>query len=124
MSTISEEAVVRIARHAHEANRIYCSSIGDYTQQDWVGAPQWQKDSAIAGVRMHVENPLATPADSHASWMAHKEADGWRWGPVKDEVAKTHHCMVPYDELPIEQRIKDTVYANLVKSAIYIEMNP
>lgn len=122
--TISEDAIIRIARHAHEANRIYCASIGDHSQKDWAGAPQWQKDSAIAGVRMHVNNPLATPADSHVSWYNHKLADGWKYGDVKDEAAKTHPCMVSYDELPVEQRVKDTVYANLVKAALYIEMNP
>lgn len=42
-----------------------------------------------------------------AAWVSYKAADGWRYGPFKDPVAKTHPCMVPYDKLPPEQRVKD-----------------
>lgn len=122
-TAISSEALERIARHAHEANRIYCEFTGDRSQKPWAECPQWQKDSAIAGVAMHAANPLATPEDSHVSWTAHKVADGWKWGVVKDEVAKTHPCLVLYTDLPQFQQVKDTVYSCLVKSAIYIEEN-
>lgn len=43
-----------IAKRAHEVNRAYCASIGDHSQPAWEDAPQWQKDSAIAGVRAHL----------------------------------------------------------------------
>ena len=121
MKTLSEETIGLIAEYAHEANRIYCESIGDTSQRHWAEAPQWQKDSAVAGVKMHIDNPDATPEDSHESWSAHKIADGWTYGDVKDEVTKTHPCLVSYGELPENQRIKDTVYSCLVKAAIYIE---
>lgn len=121
MKTLSEETIAAIAQHAHEANRAYCQSIGDFTQKPWVEAPQWQCDSAIVGVKMHIANPKASAEDSHESWTAHKVADGWVYGAEKDEAAKTHPCLVPYGELPEAQRIKDTVYSCLVKAAIYIE---
>ena len=97
----------KAAAASHEANRVYCESIGDASQPAWADAPDWQKDSALAGVRMIADDPTTTPEQSHESWSAHKRADGWVYGKAKDPVAKTHHCLVPYGDLPEAQRIKD-----------------
>lgn len=107
-------SVALMAMVCHEANRAYCQSLGDDSQPAWEDAPQWQKESAEAGVKMHLANPNATPADSHASWLAGKEADGWTYGPVKDADAKTHPCFMPYDELPAEQKAKDFIFRGVV----------
>jgi hypothetical protein len=106
-----------IAMVAHEANRAYCLAIGDTSQLPWAEAPQWQKDSAIAGVQMHLANPDATPADSHESWLKHKLADGWVYGPVKDAENKQHPCCVPYEDLPAEQKAKDFIFRGAVHAA-------
>lgn len=110
----NEALVLAIARVTHEVNADYCRSLGDFSQTSWETAPQWQKDSAMLGVRMHLANPTATPADSHASWMAQKEKDGWVYGPVKDAEKKEHPCMVAYDELPQEQRSKDYIFRGII----------
>lgn len=102
--------VENLAMICHEANRAYCISIGDDSQPRWEDAPQWQKDSAIAGVNFRLENPTATAADMHQSWLNVKMKDGWRRGDVKDPAAKTHPCMVPYSDLPYEQRVKDHLF--------------
>lgn len=110
----NDALVLAIARVAHEVNGDYCRSLGDYSQPSWEQAPDWQKASALVGVRMHLENPDATPEDSHKSWMAQKEAEGWVYGPVKDPAKKEHPCMVPYAELPQEQRSKDFIFRGIV----------
>ena len=43
-----------IARICHEANAAYCLSLGDTSQTDWDNAPDWQKKSAINGVKFHM----------------------------------------------------------------------
>lgn len=103
-----------IAMVAHEVNRAYCQSLGDNSQVAWDEAPDWQRKSALMGVDMHTANPQATPAESHASWMAEKVANGWVYGETKDEKAKQHPCMLPYDELSPEQRAKDYVFRGVV----------
>ena len=103
-----------IARVVHEVNRSYCISLGDHTQTNWEDAPQWQKDSALKGVEMHLANPDATARDSHISWMAEKQEQGWKFGPVKDADAKEHPCMVDYEDLPQEQRSKDYIFRGVV----------
>ncbi len=103
-----------IARVAHEVNRAYCQALGDNSQLSWEEAPQWQKDSALAGVQMHIDDPSAGPEASHESWMAQKVADGWVYGSEKDPVAKTHHCLVPFKDLPVEQQVKDYLFRAVV----------
>lgn len=103
-----------VARICHEANRIYCQTIGDNSQDVWWDAPQWQRDSAINGVRFKVDKPDSSPEESHENWLKVKEADGWKYGEVKDADLKTHPCFRPYGELPVEQRVKDSLFQNIV----------
>lgn len=104
-----------IAKIAHNVNRGYCLSIGDNSQPTWEDAPQWQKDSAIMGVKFHLEAERS-PSDSHNSWMKQKEEEGWKYGPVKDPEKKEHPCFVPYSELPKEQQTKDYLFKAVVDS--------
>ena len=106
--------VYEIAKVAHEVNRAYCESIGDTSQLPWYDAPDWQRDSAMNGVQFHLQNPDATPEDSHNSWLAEKQRAGWRYGPVKDAGTLEHPCMVPYNELPQAQRSKDYLFRAVV----------
>lgn len=101
---------IAIAMMCHAINAAYCQSLGDQSQSNWDDAPDWQKQSAIAGVEMHLANPNATPEQSHESWYAQKEAEGWTYGEVKDVEKKEHPCFLPYDELPIEQKAKDYLF--------------
>lgn len=102
------------ARLCHEANRILCESHGDFSQPKWNDAPDWQKESCEDGVRFHIDNPESTPEQSHENWMKHKLADGWRFGLIKNPEKKTHPCLRPYDELPLEQRKKDEMFSLIV----------
>lgn len=86
----------------------------DASQPKWEDAPDWQKNSALAGVRFHFENPNASASASHENWLKDKVADGWKYGPVKDPEKKEHPCCVPFDELPIQQRLKDYLFKSIV----------
>jgi hypothetical protein len=105
-----------IARLCHEVNRAYCQAIGDNSQPKWDDAPEWQRHSAQDGVMFSLDHPEATPADSHANWFKDKFASGWKHGPVKDPDKKEHPCMVPYDQLPLEQRVKDHLFQAIVRT--------
>ena len=108
--------VEQVAQVAHELNRAYCNSIGDNSQPTWEDAPDWQKTSAIHGVDFHLNNPEATPALSHEVWKKEKVDAGWVYGPVKDGEKKTHPCIVPYGDLPKEQKAKDYIFRQTVHS--------
>lgn len=114
----AEKDITSIAKVYHEANRAYCETIGDKSQKAWDDTDQWQRDSAISGVVFAIENPDAPASAQHDAWLSHKRNDGWIYGPEKDPVKKTHPCIVPYNELPIEQRRKDALFKAIV-AAIY-----
>lgn len=107
---------IQIAIICHEANRAYCRTIGDESQPSWDDAPGWQRDSAVKGVLHVLSNPTAPASASHESWMKQKLSEGWKYGPVKDADKKEHPCMVPYAQLPFEQRVKDFIFKNIVLS--------
>jgi hypothetical protein len=100
----------------HEANRTWCAVHGDFSQRHWAEAPQWQVYSAVAGVEHALKHPDAQPEDSHNNWMAGKIAGGWVYGEAKDPVAKTHPCMVPFDQLPEWQQKKDKLFLAIVRA--------
>ncbi len=105
-----------IARVCHEVNRAYCTALGDHSQPAWDDAPRWQQLSAEDGVAFALGNPNATPAQMHENWLKAKVADGWVYGATKLPSLKQHPCMLPYDELPQEQRIKDHLFRAVVKA--------
>jgi hypothetical protein len=102
---------------AHEVNRAYCESVGDTSQPPWTQAPDWQKASARNGVDAALADPSRTPRQSHEGWMREKEAAGWVHGPIKDPEADppTHPCLVPFDDLSVEQRVKDYLFLGVVR---------
>jgi hypothetical protein len=105
----------QIAEVCHEANRLYCESIGDDTQKSWALAEDWQRESSIKGVEAALTG-VSTPESQHQSWLEQKAADGWTWGPVKDAEKKVHPCFVPYAQLPAEQQHKDKIFLGIVEA--------
>jgi hypothetical protein len=106
----SAEQILNIAAVCHEANRMYCLTIGDTSQPDWMQAPEWQRSSAITGVEKIATGATTRPEQSHESWYAEKDANGWVYGDAKDAEAKTHPCMVPFAALSPEQQMKDKLF--------------
>jgi hypothetical protein len=105
-----------IAQIAHNINRAYCLSLGDDSQLPWDETSEEIQKSAIAGVEFRLEHMDAPVSAQHDAWMAQKLADGWVFGDEKDEEAKTHPCLVAFEELPPEQQSKDYLFVELVQS--------
>jgi len=112
-SEVEPYLVELISRAAHSANRGYCQSLGDDSLLPWDEAPDWQKDSVRNGVRFHLANDVSLE-QSHENWLAVKEADGWKYGPVKDAEKKEHPCFLPYADLPADQKAKDFILKSVV----------
>lgn len=118
-SVLSQEEVERIAFITHEVNRALCEVTGDDSQPAWGEAPDWVKESVINGIIKAANHTAATgrqlsPEENHNNWMSHKLREGWRYGPVKDSDAKVHPCLLPWNELPRDDRLKDVLFGGIV----------
>lgn len=117
---IREAEVEEAARIAYETNAGYCRYLGDDSQPPWNLAKEWQRESVRQGVRQVFLNPTMTPEDSHVAWCQHLTSEGWKYGPVKDPVAKTHPSMVAFKDMPTEQQLKDLVFITVVKAVLKV----
>lgn len=115
---VGDPHVEAAAEAAHEANRAYCRALGDLSQPSWQDAPEWQKQSARAGVVEVILKPSLTPRQQHQTWMEHKWRDGWTYGATKDPEAKTHPSLRPYDELSVAERMKDRIFGTIVRGIL------
>ena len=65
----------------------------------------------------------------HEVWSAQRIADGWTFGPVRDDQNKKHPCLVPYEELPESEKEYDRHTSQqtikmILKSGFTIKKNP
>jgi hypothetical protein len=45
--------------------------------------------------------------NAHEVWAAQRIKDGWSYGVVRDDAAKKHPCLRPYEELPESEKEYD-----------------
>jgi hypothetical protein len=103
----------QIARVCHAANTELQRLFGDPSPSVlWDDEPEEIRQTTIAGVEAALRGE--SPEELHAEWCRNKAAQGWRRGEFKDAEAKTHPCLVPYDELPASERLKDAVFGAIV----------
>lgn len=45
--------------------------------------------------------------NAHDLWAQQRLNEGWTYGPHRDDLAKKHSCLVPYEELPESEKEYD-----------------
>jgi hypothetical protein len=113
-NTKEELAILGIAMVCHQANKAWCEVNGDTSQNGWATAEDWQRDSAVLGVKFRIANPDGPASAQHDAWSADKIANGWVYGDIKCQERKTHPCLVPFERLPEFQQKKDKLFSAIV----------
>jgi hypothetical protein len=97
--------------------------VGTIPRIDGSKPPKWSKlsfeDKQLsyrAIINILNNYPKFTPEDAHEVWMKAKINQGWKYGEQYNETAKLHPSIVPYDELPDSEKLKDEIWASLIKS--------
>jgi len=111
----------QIARVCHEANKAYCEATGGLPSLPWEEA----KASAVEGVEkvletLKTQGVVPHPQASHNSWMSKKLRDGWRYGAEKSAEQKMHPCLLPWEELPKEEQVKDILFIQIVTALAWL----
>ena len=64
----------------------------------------------VSGVTLPQELEVLTERlaeNAHDLWARQRLADGWSYGTQRDDQAKKHPCLVPYDSLPESEKKYD-----------------
>jgi hypothetical protein len=57
--------------------------------------------------------------NAHENWAAQRMADGWTYGPERDDRARQHPCLVAYEDLPEAEKEYDRLMAlETIKSIV------
>jgi hypothetical protein len=106
---------IAAAQVVHEAIRSLQDVQGDEAPSPpWCCASEHVRATCLDGVRRAMAGE--TPEQHHQAWCDWKRRHGWTYGDRKDEVARTHPCLVPYAMLPREQQVKDMVFLAVVRA--------
>jgi hypothetical protein len=49
--------------------------------------------------------------NTHENWSRQRIAEGWRYGPRRDDALKEHPSLVPYEKLPESEKAYDRTTA-------------
>ena len=67
----------------------------------------------------------------HEVWARNRMEEGWVYGPKRNDILKTHPCLVPYEDLPESEKEYDRATSIetlrfILKSGfdIFIDKNP
>ena len=56
--------------------------------------------------------------NTHEVWSLQRLQDGWRYGAHRDDAERLHPCLVPYEDLPEEEKAYDRNTAREVLKVI------
>lgn len=76
-----------------------------FMSQSYVPKPLDTSNVQLPSVLTELMEKLAE--NTHDVWAATRIAQGWTYGPARDDVAKKHPCLVPYADLPESEKEYD-----------------
>lgn len=105
-----------LGRLQHALRREIALMFGDGSvPPEWADSPEWMHADSGRGALDMLARPDKTAREEHDRWMAAKTADGWEYGPVRDNARKLHPSMVPFEYLTPGEQLKDIVTVALTR---------
>lgn len=117
----ARELLTLCCRIAADANIHYCLNINEPPPPAWDGLTNAMQEGMIKGAQMALAG--SSPEQSHENWCKTRLAEGWEYATITDRENKKHACLVPYNELPEAQRVKDALFQGVV-CAVYDALMP
>ena len=114
----TKSKIEAVACACHELCRAVARADGDREYPHWADATEDNRETTRKSVIYLQTHPEADAGAIHKVWMDDRIADGWVYGETKDAEAKTHPCLVEYEELPLIEKIKDHIFLTVVRQRI------
>ncbi len=62
--------------------------------------------------------------NTHEVWATRRLAEGWKYGATRNDTEKLHPCLIPYEDLPENEKEYDrNTAAEILKLAITLGFN-
>ena len=74
-------------------------------EKKYIPNPLDTSDIVLPDALMELVEQMAK--NVHEEWAKARVADGWSWGPVRDDAKKHHPCLVEYEDLPNSEKEYD-----------------
>lgn len=114
--TVPADQVDRAAQVAHAAIRAHQIANGQKPHPEWDQAEEWMRESTREAVRSALVDP--TPGAQHERWLEERRAQGWSYGPERDDVRKKNPNMVEFHELPKFEQQKDSIIIAIARALL------
>lgn len=88
-----------------EFEKAYIISEPDGSFKTYVPKPADTSDVSLSTELLALSEKIAEHV--HDTWAEQRIADGWRFGPCRDDEKKWSPCLVPYDKLPNNEKEYD-----------------
>jgi hypothetical protein len=106
----------QVAELIYEAARLEAAWSGrSIVPEEWQRRDDKFREQMVRTVANYLAmDQLPSPEEAHDNWMREHIRMGWKYGEKRDPELKLHPDLVPYDELPKDERDKDAVFLALV----------
>ena len=111
-------SIEQIAKTAHLVHITYCKHIGSLTQPEWSEVSPSHKNVVYSSINKIIKGELKSVEDSHDAFVKYKYSQGWGFSETYSLENKTNPRLVAFERLSLEQRIKESLFFECVKSFI------
>jgi len=95
----------QIAEICHAANRIIQKHLHDECPSlEWESEEEFIREASVGEVQMILAG--RSPEETHNEWCDRLFSQGYICGLVKSREMRTHPCLVPFRDLPVEHKRK------------------
>ncbi len=100
------------ARLIYEATRIEAEwSERSIVPEQWKRRDEKFKKQFVNIINKYLlKEKLPTPEEAHQSWMDSYFKMGWKYGKKRNIIKRTHPDLLPFNELPKDERDKDAIF--------------
>lgn len=110
-----DQIIIAAARSAYGAVSATREAFGETMRPSWESLPPMTRAQLVEAARLVLLRG-ASPRGLHEQWLKDRLATGWTYGDTEDRVNRFHPAMLPWDDLPAEQRAKGHAFALVARA--------